>query len=179
VSQSRQQTSFACCTPHKPAAVWLLAPPSHPNAGTAGTVLGARPWVVGFEAVRWMLQIWLAVASLSYQRAMSTSPAMLRPTHKSYLDLRRQSGGCKPGDSSHALICEPVSACRALRISSSRAAPGGSCRASSRRRFASCANLTSRVVDWMILLRRSMLVSPSMPGRKRTKKVPVRSTRLF
>jgi hypothetical protein len=64
--------------------------------------------------------------------------------NRSCLDLRRQLGGCKPGDSSHALICEPVSACRALRISSSRAAPGGSCRASSRRRFASCASRTSR-----------------------------------
>jgi hypothetical protein len=87
----------------------------------------------------------LAVSSLSHQRAMS------KCRNRSYRDLRRQLGGCKPGDSSHALICEPVSACRALRISSSRASPGGSCKASSRRRFASCANRTSRLVDWMIV----------------------------
>jgi hypothetical protein len=35
-------------------------------------------------------------------------------------------GGCKPGYVSHSLMCEPVSACRALRISASRTAPGGS-----------------------------------------------------
>ena len=68
-----------------------------------------------------------------------------------YLDLIGQLGGCNPGDASHSLMCEPVSACRAFRISSSRAAPGGSCKASSRRRFASCANRTSRLVDWMIV----------------------------
>src|SRR3954447_14683722 len=87
--------------------------------------------------------------------------------NRSYLDLRRQLGGCKPGDSSHALICEPVSACRALRISSSRASPGGSCKASSRRRFASCASRTSRVVDWMIY--------PHWHRDERTKKVAIAS----
>jgi len=77
-----------------------------------------------------------------------------------YLDLTGQLGGCNPGDASHSLMCEPVSACRAFRISSSRAAPGGSCKASSRSRFASCPKRTSGV-DWMILIL-AMLVSQSM-----------------
>src|SRR3954463_16677832 len=43
-------------------------------------------------------------------------------------------GGCRPGDASHSLMCEAVSASRALRIISSRNAPGGSNLASVRRR---------------------------------------------
>ena len=94
-----------------------------------------------------------------------------------YLDLIGQLGGCNPGDASHSLICEPVSACRAFRISSSRAAPGGSCKASSRRRFASWVSRTSREVDWMTLLRRAMLSFPNRcTDAKRTNKVPVPST---
>jgi hypothetical protein len=92
----------------------------------------------------------------------SSSGTLSIPGAAFYLDLIGQLGGCNPGDASHSLMCEPVSACRAFRIRSSRAAPGGSCEASSRRRFASWVSRTSSGVDWMILLRRAMLVSQSM-----------------
>jgi hypothetical protein len=45
------------------------------------------------------------------------------------------SGGRSPGDVSHSSIRAANSACRALRMISSRAAPGGSNLASARRRF--------------------------------------------
>jgi hypothetical protein len=107
----------------------------------------------------------LAVASLSHQRAMSTWPAMPSQSKTTeirfYLDLRRQLGGCKPA----------MSATRSYANQFPLAEPFGSvlrgqhlrklqaCRASSRRR---CVSRSSREVDWTILLRRSMLVSPSM-----------------
>jgi hypothetical protein len=96
----------------------------------------ATPWVVGFETVRWMLQSAGGRVSQSPARHeyMAGDAKLTQDSrNRSCLDLRDQLGGCKPGDSSHALICEPVSACRAFRISSSRATTGGSCRASSRR----------------------------------------------
>jgi hypothetical protein len=67
-------------------------------------------------------------------------------------ELRRPylySGGRSPGDVSHSFIWEAISACRALRIISSRTAPGGSNLASARRRFASSERWASR--DWACL----------------------------
>lgn len=46
-------------------------------------------------------------------------------------------GARSPGDSSHSLMCEPVSAWRARRMASSRNLPSGRLSASSRRRLAS------------------------------------------
>jgi len=70
-----------------------------------------------------------------------------QPCHRrSYL------GGCSSEDRSHSLMCKPVSAWRALRRTSSRAAPGGSLLASSLRRFASWERRSSR--DWLCLKRR-------------------------
>ena len=45
-------------------------------------------------------------------------------------------GACRPGEESHSLMCAAVSACRASRMSRSRAMPGGVSRASVRRRSA-------------------------------------------
>jgi hypothetical protein len=53
-------------------------------------------------------------------------------------------GGASPGELSHSLICEPVSACRAFRSARSRSIPGGSDLASSRRRCACSARRSSR-----------------------------------
>lgn len=53
-------------------------------------------------------------------------------------------GDCNPGELSHSLICAPVSACRVLRIACSRAIPGGSELASSRRRCVCSARRSSR-----------------------------------
>ncbi|MGY4487938.1 hypothetical protein ACVWWR_007129 [Bradyrhizobium sp. LM3.2] len=62
-------------------------------------------------------------------------------------------------------MCEPVSACRALRISASRAAPGGSALAFSRSRFASWVSRTSSGEDWMILRRGAMVILQPMNSR--------------
>lgn len=53
------------------------------------------------------------------------------------------SGGRSPGDLSHSFKWEAISACRALRIISSRATLGGSNLASARRRFASSESRSS------------------------------------
>ncbi len=71
---------------------------------------------------------------------------------------RDQVGLCSSGDESHSLMCEPVSACRALRRRDSRAAPGGSDLACARRRFASSARRTSR--DRVCLKRRRSMTQP-------------------
>jgi hypothetical protein len=68
------------------------------------------------------------------------------------------SGGRSPGDCSHSLMWDPVSACRALRIISSRLAPGGCNLASARRRFASSASRSSS--DWVWLKRRRAMTQP-------------------
>jgi hypothetical protein len=67
-------------------------------------------------------------------------------------ERRHYFGGCSSGDRSHSLMCEPVSAWRAFRRRVSRAAPGGSVLAFSRRRFASSARRSSR--DWICFTRR-------------------------
>ena len=69
------------------------------------------------------------------------------------------SGGLRPADCSHSLICEPASAWLALRKSSSRAGPGGSFLASSFSRLASSARRFSRD-SFCLMRRRSMLLSP-------------------
>jgi hypothetical protein len=81
--------------------------------------------------------------------------------------LRRpyfHSGGRSPGDVSHSVICEPISAWRALRKMASRTAPRGSNLASSRRRFASSARRDSR--EWICWKRRRrcMTFSPVLTG---------------
>jgi hypothetical protein len=65
-------------------------------------------------------------------------------------------GGCNPGERSHSLIWQPVSACRALRISRSRSTPCGVPLASWRNRIASSAKRSSR--DWSCLNRRRSMV---------------------
>jgi len=67
--------------------------------------------------------------------------AGIQPGHGAYL------GGCNPGERSHSLMCEPVSACLAFRSNSSLSAPCGSNLASSRKRFASKARRSSRGID--------------------------------
>jgi hypothetical protein len=75
-------------------------------------------------------------------------------------------GGRSSGDRSHSLTCEPVSHWRALRINSSRTAPGGSNLASARRRFASSASRSSR--DWVCTKRRrSIALLRNLRGRER------------
>jgi hypothetical protein len=54
-------------------------------------------------------------------------------------------GGCRPGQFSHPLACEALSACRARRISRSRAIPGGVPRASLRSFAASSESRFSSV----------------------------------
>jgi hypothetical protein len=71
------------------------------------------------------------------------------------------SGGRSPGDVSHSSRWAAISACRALRMISSRVAPGGSNSASARRRFASSERRASR--DWLCSKRRrSMTPSPAL-----------------
>jgi hypothetical protein len=53
-------------------------------------------------------------------------------------------GALSPGEESHSLMHEPVSACRAFLSVASRIAPGGSSFASSRNRFASSARRSSK-----------------------------------
>lgn len=72
-------------------------------------------------------------------------------------------GGRSPGDRSHSLIRDPVSACRALRIISSRLAPGGSNLASARRRFASSASRSSS--NWVRLKWRRSMTQPRLTLR--------------
>jgi hypothetical protein len=55
-------------------------------------------------------------------------------------------GDAKPGEFSHSVRCDAVSACRALRIRSSRSLPAGSFLASSLRRRAWFASLSSNGV---------------------------------
>lgn len=102
------------------------------------------------------------MASLSQRRPI---PWPLMAANVSRARRRSYSGACRPGDASHSLMCEPVSACRALRISASRAAPGGSALAFSRSRFASSASRISSGEDWMILRRGAMVILQPMNSR--------------
>jgi hypothetical protein len=68
-----------------------------------------------------------------------------------YADL----GGCRPGDESHSLICEAVSACRARLSNRSRSIPGLASSAACRKRSASAARRSSNVAACFIRRRRS------------------------
>jgi hypothetical protein len=72
------------------------------------------------------------------------------------------SGGRSPGDVSHSFMWKAVSACRALRIISSLAAPGGSSLASARRCFASSESRSSS--DWICLKWRRCMTQPRAYG---------------
>jgi hypothetical protein len=78
----------------------------------------------------------------------------------------QSSCGCKTGERSHSLMCEPVSAWRAFRKACSRAMPGGSSLASSRRRLASAARRSS---SWSIRVkrRRCCCIGCSIPRGRR------------
>jgi hypothetical protein len=77
-------------------------------------------------------------------------------------------GGRRPGDSSHSLMCEPVSATRALLIARSRSRPGGSSVACSRSRRASAARRSSRDVVCLMRRRSCMALAPvQTEGRRR------------
>lgn len=80
-------------------------------------------------------------------------------THASWTSSHHV-GARRPGDRSHSLMCEPVSACRALRINRSRSIPGGSDLASSRRRKASYARRSSGDVVCLMRYRCCMALAP-------------------
>lgn len=72
----------------------------------------------------------------------------------------------RSGDRSHSLKREPVSACRAFRKIASRAAPGGSNLAASRRRFAASAKRDSRTSACLKRRRSVMALSLTVGGRR-------------
>jgi len=113
--------------------------------------------------------------SLAFSTASSSDAANTEPIHRCQIgrlsaglfgipcDLafcfrgrlkRHYFGGCCPGELSHSLMCEPVSACRARRISRSRSTPWGVPRASLRSFAASLARRTSSDSVWVKWRRR-------------------------
>ena len=79
-------------------------------------------------------------------------------------------GACNPGDESQSFMREAVSACRALRIRSSRTIPGGRVSASSLSRFASAANRSSK--ETACLTRRLCMASSRCSWKSGSKQVP-------
>lgn len=85
----------------------------------------------------------LPTATAHQKREAQTAP----PRPQASKPISHHFGDCSPGERSHSLMCNPVSARLALRIISSCSGPGGSNLAASRNRFASSASRASR--DWV------------------------------
>ena len=79
---------------------------------------------------------------------------------------RPQVGGCRPGELSHSLMCDAVSARLALNSNSSRSGQGGSSLARSRSASACTRSLSSR--GTVCLKRRRPVMTRSFPAQKPT-----------